>query len=206
MPRPLALHVPALAAGLPVELPAPRAMSAAEANPPAAAAAAVDAALDDFEPFYRAHVRRVHALCLRMCGDRRRAEELTQDVFVRAWERRATFRGASLVATWLHRLAVNVVLAGARADRRRQARVETSAAPETLSAAWVDGRAAAAGERLDLERAIAALPPGARTAFVLHDVEGYTHEEIARLTGVAPATVRSQLHRARRLLMEALDR
>ncbi|HEX6631265.1 MAG TPA: RNA polymerase sigma factor, partial [Gemmatimonadaceae bacterium] len=158
MPRSLALHVPALAAGPPAGLPAPRTMSAAEANSPVGATHAVQAALDDFEPFYRAHVRRVYALCLRMCGDRRRAEELTQDVFVRAWERRATFRGASLAATWLHRLAVNVVLAGARADRRRRARVETDAAPEALPGAWADGRAAAAAERLDLERAIATLP------------------------------------------------
>ena len=163
-------------------------------------------ALDDFEPFYRAHVRRVYALCLRMSGDACRAEELTQDVFVRAWEGRASYRGAALLGTWLHRLAVNVVLSGARADRRRLARVEPSDAPEAVAGARVSERAPAVGERLDLERAIAALPPGARTVFVLHDVEGYTHEEIARLTGNAPGTVRSQLHRARRLLMEALDR
>jgi RNA polymerase sigma-70 factor (ECF subfamily) len=169
-------------------------------------AGAAREAIDDFEPFYRAHVRRVHALCLRMCGDRRRAEELTQDVFVRAWERRGSFRGASLAATWLHRLAVNVVLTGARTDRRRRARVETSDAPDAVPGARAGTRPAAVGERLDLERAIAALPPGARTVFVLHDVEGYTHEEIARHTGTAPGTVRSQLHRARHLLMEALDR
>ena len=200
MPR--SLHAPTLLAG-----PAPAAPSArprmrrgeADGRDP-------HAALDDFEPFYRAHVGRVHALCLRLCGDRRRAEELTQDVFVRAWEGRASFRGAAMVGTWLHRIAVNVVLNGARSDRRRLARVETSAAPEALPGARTGERPAAVGERLDLERAIAALPPGARTAFVLHDVEGYTHEEIARLTGTAPGTVRSQLHRARQLLMEALDR
>ena len=204
MPR--LLHVARPPAGAAPAPAAPRVSADAPDAPNAATASAVAAALDDFEPFYRAHVRRVYALCLRMCGDRRRAEELTQDVFVRAWERRATFRGAALVATWLHRLAVNVVLTGARADRRRVARIETSDAPETVPGAHAGGRAPAVGERLDLERAIAALPPGARTVFVLHDVEGYTHEEIARLTGTAAGTVRSQLHRARRLLMEALER
>ena len=181
------------------------------AGPPAPpphrpAAGAPGDGLDDFEPFYRAHVRRVHALCLRMSGDPRRAEELVQDVFVRAWEQRARFRGASLVGTWLHRLAVNVVLSGARADRRRMARIEPSDDPEAIGGARPGVRPEPVGERLDLERAIALLPPGARTAFVLHDVEGYTHEEIARVTGTAVATVRSQLHRARRLLMERLDR
>jgi RNA polymerase sigma-70 factor (ECF subfamily) len=201
MPRPL--HAPTLLAGPPPAAPPARfRMSRGEADGRDAPAATID----DFEPFYRAHVRRVHALCLRLCGDRRRAEELTQDVFVRAWERRASFRGTALVGTWLHRLAVNVVLTGARTERRRLARVQPSDAPEAVAGARASARPAAVGERLDLERAIAALPPGARTAFVLHDVEGYTHEEIARLTGAAPGTVRSQLHRARQLLMEALDR
>jgi RNA polymerase sigma-70 factor (ECF subfamily) len=206
MPRDLALPLP-LAADPASARPARPAVRvsdhAARPAPPATAAGA----LDDFEPFYRAHVGRVHALCLRMCGDRGRAEELTQDVFVRAWEKRGTFRGAARAATWLHRLAVNVVLAGARAERRRLARVEPADAPDALPGARPDAAPdAAAGARLDLERAIAALPEGARTAFVLHDVEGYSHDEIARLTGVAPGTVRSQLHRARRLLLEALDR
>ena len=209
MPRPL--HASATLAGrAPVSPPARPRMSLGDAgaHEGARATPAPDArsALDDFEPFYRTHVRRVYALCLRLTGDRGRAEELTQDVFVRAWERKATFRGASLVGTWLHRLAVNVVLTGARSDRRRTARVRPSEAPEEVAGARVGQRPAAVAERLDLERAIAALPPGARTAFVLHDVEGYTHEEIARLTGCAPGTVRSQLHRARQLLMEALDR
>ena len=201
MPR--LLHAPTSAASVVQAFPAPR---AARATRVTAEAPPARDALDDFEPFYRAHVRRVYALCLRMSGDARRAEELTQDVFVRAWEGRASYRGAALLGTWLHRLAVNVVLSGARADRRRLARVEPSDAPEAVAGARVSERAPAVGERLDLERAIAALPAGARTVFVLHDVEGYTHEEIARLMGIASGTVRSQLHRARRLLMEALDR
>jgi RNA polymerase sigma-70 factor (ECF subfamily) len=139
-----------------------------------------------------------------MTGDARRAEELTQDVFVRAWERRESFHGTGAVSGWLHRLAANVVLATLRADRRRDQRVRVDEEPGRL--ATVPGAAATAAERLDLERAIALLPPGARTAFVLHDVEGYAHEEIARLTGTRPGTVRAQLFRARRLLMEMLDR
>jgi RNA polymerase sigma-70 factor (ECF subfamily) len=142
-----------------------------------------------------------------MSGDRRRAEELMQDVFVRAWERLASFRGDASFGSWLHRLAVNVVLAGARGDRRREARVtlaEDLAAAEAGAARTVEGRLADPALRVDLERAIAGLPPGARMAFVLHDVEGFSHAEIAELSGLAQGTIRAQLHRARRLLMEAL--
>ena len=211
MPPPAHAPTPALGLVPPI---LPRRLSTAAADAPATApashtadtAADPERALDDFEPFYRAHVGRVYALCLRMAGDRGRAEELTQDVFVRAGEKRAGFRGASLVSTWLHRLAVNVVLNAARAERRRMARVQPAEAPDELPGAMAGAREPQVGERLDLERAIAMLPPGARAAFVLHDVEGYRCEEIARLTGITPATVRSQLHRARGLLMEALDR
>ena len=156
-----------------------------------------------FEAIYRAHAGRVYALCLRLSADPRRAEELMQDVFVRAWERLGSFRGESALSTWLHRLAVNVVLAEARSERRRVARV---AAAEDFSALDAPAQPAAPDEGIDLERAIAALPPGARTVFVLHDVEGYKHSEIARITGLAEGTLRAQLHRARHLLMEALER
>ena len=157
---------------------------------------------DAFEAVYREHVGRVHALCLRMTGDRREAEELTQDVFVRAWERLPGFRGESALATWLHRLAVNVVLERARGDQRRERRV----VPTRDLAAISPAAAGSPDERLDLEDAIAGLPPAIRLVFVLHDVEGYRHDEIAQLTGGAVGTMRSQLHRARRLLMEALGR
>ena len=163
--------------------------------------------VDAFGELYRDHAGRVFALCLRMSGDRRRAEELMQDVFVRAWERLRSFRGEAGFGSWLHRLAVNVVLASARTDRRREARV---AATEDLAAAEASAERTPATRgsdpslAIDLERAIAALPPGARTAFVLHDVEGFSHGEIARLSGLAEGTIRAQLHRARKLLMEAL--
>ncbi len=159
--------------------------------------------LDAFEELYRAHVGRILALCLRLSGDRGRAEELTQDVFVQAWRTLASFRGESAFTSWLHRLAVNAFLVDVRKTRRREARVLAVEAPDALQHAV---RAGDPEARIDLERAIAALPLGARTALVLHEIEGYRHEEIARLTGVAVGTVRAQLHRARQLLMKRLER
>jgi RNA polymerase sigma-70 factor (ECF subfamily) len=160
--------------------------------------------LTAFERLYRMHAGRVMALCLRLTSDRRRAEELMQDTFVRAWEKLGSYRGESTFGTWLHRVAVNLFLVGERGDKRRAAHVETTDSLEEFPAA-VTGLGDP-GDRIDLERAIATLPNGARMAFVLHEVEGYKHEEIAAMSGIAPATVRAQLHRARRLLMEALNR
>jgi len=165
--------------------------------------------LDAFEVIYRENAPRIFALCLRMTADRQRAQELTQDVFVRAWEGLPSFRGDAALTSWLHRIAVNVVLMDARANRRRVARV---ALAEDLDAErdadTADGFTPPVDveQGIDLERAIANLPPGARRVFVLHDIEGYRHEEIARLTGTAEGTLRAQLHRARKLLMEALSR
>lgn len=158
---------------------------------------------DAFAQLYRLHGGRVYALCLRMAGDAVEARRLTQDVFVRAWERLRLFRAESAFATWLHRLAVNVVLADRRAAGRRVRRVVTA-----TDAPSHDGvtRQEWSPERLDLERAIARLPPGARAVFVLYDIEGYDHAEIAALTGIAVGTSKAQLHRARRLLREALER
>ena len=177
---------------MPLEPPHPDDVERARRGDPAA-----------FEALYRAHVGRVYALCLRMSGDAREAEELTQDVFVRAWEKLPLFRGESAVATWLHRLAVNVVLEGARRDRRRLARVDVRA-DHRLERLGAAAPGATPEERLTLEAAVAALPPAARAVFVLHDIEGYKHDEIARLTGRAAGTLRAQLHRARKLLLEAL--
>jgi RNA polymerase sigma-70 factor (ECF subfamily) len=159
--------------------------------------------MEAFERLYRAHATRVRAICLRLCADGQRAEESAQDAWVRAWERLSTWRGDAAFGTWLHRLTVNVVLESFRAERRRLARV-TLAADEDEADAAIPTREP--GDAVDLERAIARLPRGARTAFVLHDVEGYTHSEIAAMTGLAEGTLRAQLCRARRLLMEMLDR
>jgi RNA polymerase sigma-70 factor (ECF subfamily) len=155
-----------------------------------------------FERLYRAHVGRVYALCARMVADRALAEELTQDVFVRAWEKLALFRGDSSFGTWIHRVAVNVVLNRRESDGRHRGRtVEDDGVVDTLPA-----RPLAPGDRMDLERAIAKLPPGARRIFVLHDVEGYRHEEIAEQLGITSGGSKAQLHRARLLLREALQR
>ncbi|HET7622494.1 MAG TPA: RNA polymerase sigma factor [Gemmatimonadaceae bacterium] len=160
-----------------------------------------------FERLYRTHVDRVFSICVRMCGSRVRGEELTQDVFVRVWEKLPLFRGESAFSTWLHRVAVNVALNDRKVQSRERSR---TADPDDDVRDGGDslGSVAAApvAERLDLEAAIALLPPGARKVFVLHDVEGFTHEEIAEEMGVTAGGTKSQLHRARMLLREALSR
>jgi RNA polymerase sigma-70 factor (ECF subfamily) len=154
-----------------------------------------------FEALYRSTVGLIHALCLRMAGNAALAEELTQDVFVRAWRKLPSFRGESAFATWLTRLAVNVVLTERRDRGRRDARLALSDDLDSLAPAVPAGHPGAA---LDLEKAIAGLPDQARRIFVLHDVEGWGHAEIARLTGLAVGTCKSHLHRARALLREVL--
>lgn len=155
-----------------------------------------------FEALYRRHSARVHAICLRLTADGSRAEEAVQDVFVRLWERLASFRGESAFSSWLHRLAINTVLQTMRSTRRREARVTTREDGElegAISELSVD-------DRIDLEDAIARLPEQVRMVVVLHDIEGFTHEEIATMTGVPPGTIRSQLSRARRTLLQWLRR
>jgi len=151
--------------------------------------------LGAFEPLYRRHAGRTYALCLRLTGDAQVAAERAQDVFVRVWERIRTFRGDSAFTSWLHRMTVNVVLQEMRSTKRREARVmlddtPTAFAPEVR----ID-------DRIDLDAAVLRLPPGARVVFVLHDIEGYSHDEIAGLLGNAPGTVRAQLWKARQMLM-----
>ena len=162
-----------------------------------------------FERLYRKHMNRVFSLCARMVTDRLRAEELTQDVFVRAWEKLHLFRGESSFATWLHRLTVNVVLNDRKTEGRRRSRFaeEDEGGEHGMdSFVGVVGMPLSPGDLLDLEGAIKRLPPGARRVFVLHDVEGYKHEEIAEMLGVTTGATKAQLHRARLLLREALNR
>ena len=154
-----------------------------------------------FAALYRAHLGRVYALCLRMTANPSLAEELTQQSFIGAWEKLPRFRGESAFGSWLHRLAVNTVLMALRSRSRLAARVlftDDPAAHETPPPA------PRTGARLDLEQAIAALPAQARAVFVLFDVEGWQHEEIAEKLGIAAGTSKAQLHRARQLLQEAL--
>ncbi|HET7797584.1 MAG TPA: RNA polymerase sigma factor [Nevskia sp.] len=174
-------------------------------------AAAGDAAA--FERLYRANVDRVYGLCLRLChGDSARAEQSTQDAFVRAWEKLGSFRGESRFSTWMHRLTVNVVL-GEHRLLKRWVTFEDDVQPQAGDGSdGSDGldpvepvRQEDIGTRIDLERALAKLPKGARTVLMLHDVEGYQHDEISALTGIAVGTSKAQLFRARRLLQAMLS-
>jgi len=159
-----------------------------------------------FEHVYRTHLNHVFSLCVRMTGDRTRAEELTQDVFVRAWEKLPLFRGESAFSTWLHRLAVNVVLNERRVDGRERGRTVSTDEDDETATPMASTSQPMHAEKMDLERAIAKLPKGARRVFVLHDVEGFTHEEIGTMLGVTAGGCKAQLHRARLLLREALTR
>lgn len=150
-----------------------------------------------FEQLYRRHHRRLHGVIVRLVGQAgARAEDLTQEAFVRAWQALPTFRFDSALSTWLHRLAVNTALMELRARRSRpwhedDAALDVVSTPDTATRAQL-GR--------DLDRAVASLPPRARAVLVLHDVEGWTHEEIAAELGMAVGSSKAQLHRARGLL------
>ncbi len=154
-----------------------------------------------FEEIYRQNVGRIYAVCLRITAHTGKAEELTQDVFVKCWEKLPTFRGESVFFSWLHRLAVNLVLMDQRSQKRRAAKEITTDALEILE--QLEPFNPSIGP-LDLEKAIAQLPPQARTVFVLHDVEGYRHNEIAEMLKLSVGTCKAQLFRARRLLKEVL--
>jgi RNA polymerase sigma-70 factor (ECF subfamily) len=153
-----------------------------------------------FERLYRRHVARIHTLARRMAGPDA-ADDLTQDIFVRAWDKLATFRGDSAFGTWLHRLAVNVVLSRHRSERNER----TWIVDDEVALAMAARATAHPATRMDLDAAIARLPDGARRVFVLHDVEGWTHEEIAEQMGLVPGTSKSQLSRARAALRRMLD-
>ena len=152
--------------------------------------------VDAFERLYRAHVARVHSLARRMAGVDR-ADDLTQDIFVRVWQKLSTFRGDSAFSTWLHRLAVNVIIERFRSQTLERQRFISDEETVTHHAT---APPVSHTDRLSLEAALEQLPDGARRIFVLHDVEGYKHEEIAGMLGIAVGTSKAQLHRARMLL------
>lgn len=170
----------------------------------AADADAVDAALaasgdaHAFERLYRRHVNRIHTLVRRMLGED--VEDVTQDVLIRAWQKLGTFRGESAFGTWLHRLAVNVILN----HRQGRSRFRQRFLEEPQEGLDAPARATTPALQLDFETAIARLPDGARQIFVLHDVEGYRHEEIAGMLGINAGTSKSQLHYARMALRKHL--
>ena len=159
-----------------------------------------------FERLYRTHVNRVFSLCTRMCGSRTRGEELTQDVFVRAWEKLPQFRGDAQFSTWIHRVAVNIVLTDRKNEARNRKRMvedESESGETPLQRASVTP---GYGDRMDITAAMETLPRGAKQIFILHDIEGYKHEEIAEMCGITAGGSKAQLHRARLLLREALTR
>jgi len=152
-----------------------------------------------FEVLYHAHLSRVHSLVRRMTGGRD-TDELTQDVFVRVWQKLSTFRGDSAFTTWLHRLTVNVVIERFRTEATRRQRMRDGEDIfETLPAPARSGDLS-----MDFETAMTKLPDGAREIFVLHDVEGYKHHEIATLLEISAGTSKAQLHRARMMLRKHL--
>jgi len=152
-----------------------------------------------FERVYQTHLPKVSSLVRRMTGGRD-SDELTQDVFVRLWQKIGSFRGDSAFSTWLHRLAVNVVIERFRADTtRRNRHYDGETIFETLAAPMRSGDLS-----MDFETALARLPEGAREIFVLHDVEGYKHHEIATLLEISAGTSKAQLHRARMMLRKHL--
>ena len=152
-----------------------------------------------FEELYHVHLPRVHSLVRRMTGGRD-TDEITQDIFVRVWQKLGSFRGDSAFGTWLHRLAVNVIIERFRTDAtRRQRLIDGDAIFDTLSAPPRPRDVS-----LDFEAALERLPDGARQIFVLHDVDGYKHSEIAELLGISAGTSKAQLHRARMMLRKHL--
>ena len=178
----------------------------ASARKPAPPSAAAEDALiararagdhEAFHELYALHVNRIYGLCLRLTGNVREAEARCQDAFVQAWQGLAEFRGESRFGTWLHRIAVNAALAHRRRASRWWRRVEEGGRSDPA----VTGNGAL---RQDLRRAVARLPERARRVLVLHDIEGYSHAEIAQRMGIAIGTCKAQLHRARRLLREWL--
>jgi RNA polymerase sigma-70 factor (ECF subfamily) len=155
-----------------------------------------------FERIYRLHSGRVHGVCLRMLRNNvATAEDCTQETFITAWKHLATFEARSSLATWLHRIAVNTVLARGRLKSVQNEQTVLDELPEEIDAT---STAADAAETLDLERLIEDLPAGARNVLVLQGIYGYSHEEVADMLGVAVGTCKAQLHRARKLLSERL--
>lgn len=163
-----------------------------------------------FERLYQLHNRRVYSLCLRMVGNTAEAEDLTQEAFLQLFRKIATFRGESAFSTWLHRLSVNVVLMRLRKRSAVETSLEETTEPDEESGGprrdfgGPDLRLSGSIDRLNLQRAIDQLPQGYKSVFILHDVQGYEHNEIADIMGCSIGNSKSQLHKARMRLRELL--
>ena len=154
-----------------------------------------------FESLYRLHVGKVYALCLRMTGNVAEAEDCAQEAFIQAWNKLDRFRGESAFGTWLHRITVNTVLGRIRKSKREQDRIKVATEEASSPVSLAD-----TGELRDLADAVDRLPEGARHVFVLYAVYGYSHEETGKMLGIAAGTSKAQLHRARRLLAQQLEK
>jgi RNA polymerase sigma-70 factor (ECF subfamily) len=196
-------------------LPSPNRVNATQSPKSATEAEAIrlaqagDAAA--FEHLYQLHGRRVYALCLRMVGNPSDAEDLMQEAFLQLFRKIGTFRGESAFSTWLHRMTVNVVLMRLRKKTLPAASLEETTEPDEETGGprkdigAPDLRLSGAVDRVNLERSIEKLPPGYRTVFVLHDVQGFEHNEIAGIMGCSVGNSKSQLHKARTRLRELLQ-
>ncbi|MCA1628286.1 MAG: RNA polymerase sigma factor [Acidobacteria bacterium] len=154
--------------------------------------------MEAFEELYRRHFRRVYALCLRMLGNPTEAEDLMQETFVQLYNKIGSFRGDSQFTTWLHRMTVNQVLMHFRRKKSRPEFTTTEGeTPVQIVRGTENPNAMPVVDRIVLENSISQLPPGYRSVFVLHDVEGYDHGEIAGMLGISVGTSKSQLHKAR---------
>ena len=200
---------------MPTALPSPNRVNATPSPKSATEAEAIrlaqagDAAA--FEHLYQLHGRRVYALCLRMVGNPSDAEDLMQEAFLQLFRKIGTFRGESAFSTWLHRMTVNVVLMRLRKKTLPAASLEETTEPDEETGGprkdigAPDLRLSGAVDRVNLERSIEKLPPGYRTVFVLHDVQGFEHNEIAGIMGCSVGNSKSQLHKARTRLRELLQ-
>ncbi|MDX6611624.1 MAG: polymerase sigma-70 factor, subfamily [Blastocatellia bacterium] len=161
--------------------------------------------LEAFEQLYERHSRGVYSLCLRMTQNVAEAEDLTQDAFIQLFRKIGSFRGESAFTTWLHRLTVNQVLMHFRKRSVKQERTtEDGETPVQITRGTENPNSMPVLDRIGLDRALKQLPPGYRSVFVLHDIEGHEHEEIAKILGVAVGTSKSQLHKARMKLRRLL--
>ena len=171
----------------------------------ALAQASAEGDMQAFEELYQRHNRRVYSLCLRMTQNVSEAEDLAQEAFIQLFRKIGSFRGDSAFTTWLHRLTVNQVLMH---FRKRSVKLEHTTeegeTPVQIVRGTENPNTMPVVDRIALDKAIAQLPPGYRTVFVLHDVEGHEHEEIARMLGCSVGTSKSQLHKARMKLRKLL--
>lgn len=163
-----------------------------------------------FEQLYKSHSRRVYALCLRMVGNPTEAEDLTQDAFLQMYRKIQTFRGESSFSTWLHRVTVNIVLMKLRRKKHAEVSLEENIERDEESPSprsefgETDLRLTGSIDRINLQRAIDQLPPGFKSIFILHDVQGYKHNEIGGILGCSAGNSKSQLHKARMRLRALL--